>query len=140
MAVDSNKPVGRVHNGGDGIWDGAGWGAAAGVGAMGLAYGTSVHGAKHLSNLTSYAGGKLNSGMISNNSKNRLKGKRNYSENVMSKRLSNANKMTDTLISGMDNLQKAGSFGFGSGKRAIVSGATGLLGGMMAGAAIDHNN
>jgi hypothetical protein len=137
MPLDSNRPLQRVHNGGDGIWDGAGWGVVAGAGATTVAYGTAVHGAKHLANLNAMMTGRAQARMIARNNKAIEKNKKHYSEAAMQERLTKVAKRSDRFISAMDKVGETGHFAFGSAKRAASTVATGLLGGMIAGAVID---
>ncbi len=137
MAVDSNRPYRSVYNNGDSIWDGAAWGAAAGVGATGVAYGVGVHGAKHL--------GALNRNMAINfpmrdelRNQSRIdKGRKHFSEADLAERAEKRGNIHVGIGKGIDRVQNAGQYAFGSGRRAAITGAAGLLGGMMAGAGID---
>lgn len=100
MSVDSNKPYQRVNvqaNHNDTIWNGAAWGAGAGIGAVGLTYGTTTFGAKGLDALASKVAG---------------------------------NKTT--------RMQTRNRAFLGSKKRMAGVATTGLMGGMLAGAAVDH--
>lgn len=140
MATESNKPMQRVHNGGDGIWDGAGWGLVAGASAMGAAYGAGVHGAKHLQNLNTSMVGKRQGKMYEDNVRRAAFGKRYHSDAALQTKALKMENRAAGINKMLGGVRAGGDFAFGSGKRAIVSGATGLLGGMMAGAGIDHIN
>jgi hypothetical protein len=124
MALESNRPVSRVHNGNDGIWEGAAWGMGAGAAATGMMYGASVHGAKHLQNLNTASLGKKQAKLDPEALK--AKGAK------MEARAGRNAKM----LSGM---QAGGQFAFGSGKRAMIAGSAGLLGGALVGGVVDHS-
>jgi|GEM_PF-5798646 len=140
MPLDSNRPVQRVNNGGDGIWDGAGWGIVAGTGATALAYGASVHGAKHLRDLNTTLTGVRQGKLYEKNARWAAFGKRHYSEAALQTKALKMEQRAARMNSMLGNVQKAGDFAFGSSKRAIISGATGLLGGMIAGTITDSMN
>lgn len=117
MALDSNRPVQRVHNGGDGIWDGAAWGLGAGAAATGAMYGATVHGAKHLEALNDRYGSHT-----PRKPKNAdYFAKRDLRYNMNAHRI--------------NQLGSAGSLF--SGKKALITGGVGLMGGMITGASID---
>lgn len=138
MAVDSNRPYQRVHNGGDGIWDGAGWGALAGAGAVGVAYGTSVHGAKHLASLNERMMLRGNDRIAAKNRKRADAHKPHLTEADLTQKLEMRNMNSQRFGYHMGNIQGAGDFMFGGWKRAAVTAGAGLLGGMLVGGAIDQ--
>ena len=137
MPLDSNRPLQRVHNGGDGIWDGAGWGAVAGAGATALAYGTAVHGAKHLQNLNTVLAGNRQGKLYENNARRAAFGKRHYSEEALQAKALKMENRAAAVNKMLGNMQKTGEFAFGSAKRTAATVTTGLLGGMIAGAITD---
>lgn len=115
MAVDSNMPYNRVNvqaNNNDTIWNGAAWGTGAGVGALGLTYGATTFGARGIDNLASKVAGSKTTRMETRNAK----------------KVHNA----------MGKVQGVGNAMFGSKKKMAASAAVGLMGGMLAGAGIDH--
>jgi hypothetical protein len=124
MALDSNRPLNRVNSGSDGIWDGAAWGLGAGAAATGMMYGATVHGSKHLDSLNQKR-------FVSGN--NKLAAKNKLTDNRLAKRVANSEMMTYR----MNQMQSVGGSLFG-GKRAMLTGAAGLMGGMVAGAITDH--
>ncbi len=137
MSMDSNRPYRSVYNNGDSIWDGAGWGAAAGIGATGIAYGASVHGAKHLSALNRNMALSFPIRDSVRNERRIDKGRKHFSEADLADRAERRGSLHAGIGKGIGHVQKAGQYAFGSGKRSIVTGAAGVLGGMLAGAGID---
>lgn len=137
MALDSNKPVQNVHNGGDGIWEGAAWGLGAGVAATGLMYGATTHGAKHLSKMNMSHAGKAQGRLYEKNARNAAFGKRHLGEGALQMKALGIEQRAGRNAKMLTGMSSAGNFAFGSGKRAMIAGSVGLLGGMFAGAGID---
>lgn len=145
MPVDSNKPLQRVsvqsnHN--DTIWNGAAWGAGAGIGAAGLTYGATMHGARGLSNLNYKVAGNKTVREMTRADKLKEKGKPFMSSAGIDAIHEHRMDKADAFSNKMGKVQKAGNFMFGEGphgslKRSMVAGAAGLLGGMVTGALID---
>ena len=133
MAMDSNKPISRVHSSNDGIWDGAGWGMLAGPGATGLAYGTSVHAAPRIAQ--GIENGIVNAGIndMKRNNTRMDKGKRYFSPTTLSSRNDNRIRRGGYGIKTMNNMHGAGKFAFGNAKSAMITGSAGLLGGALVG-------
>lgn len=142
MAMDSNMPYNRVsvqanHN--DTIWNGAAWGAGAGVGALGLTYGATTFGARGIDTLASKAAGSKITRMQTRNEKRQASGKKSYMTELglSEKREAILNRQVG-IHSAMGRVQGVGDAMFGSKKRIAASAAVGLMGGMLAGAGIDE--
>lgn len=140
MAMDSNKPISRVHNGNDGIWDGAGWGMLAGAGATGIAYGAGVHAAPRMAQ--AMENNVINGGIrdMKRNNARIDKGKPFRSPEMLSNRNNRRIAQAGLGIKTMNNIHGAGKFGFGSAKSAMITGSAGLLGGALVGGIVDHLN
>lgn len=141
MAVDSNMPYNRVNvqaNNNDTVWNGAAWGAAAGLGTAGLAYGATMHGARHLSALNYKVAGNKTVREQMRADKLQTKGKPFMGsaalEGMQEYRLDKA----DAFSGKMGKIQQFGGSMFGSKKKMAASAAVGLMGGMLAGAGVDH--
>lgn len=141
MAVDSNMPYNRVNvqaNNNDTIWNGAAWGAGAGVGALGLTYGATTFGARGVDNLATKVAGSKTTRMETRNEKKKALHKSHLSELGLQEKKEAVLKKQISVHNAMGRVQGAGSTMFGSKKRMAASAAVGLMGGMLAGAGIDH--
>jgi hypothetical protein len=141
MAVDSNMPYQRVNvqaNNNDTIWNGAAYGAGAGLGAAGLTYGATTHGARGLDTLNSKVAGSKTTRMQTRNTDRLIDGKRAFPQNELKRNIGKVNARSGKVSKGLGHIQSAGSGMFGSKKRAIGTVATGLMGGMLAGGITDH--
>ncbi|MCU5224203.1 hypothetical protein [Bacillus tropicus] len=136
MAMESNRPMQRVYNGGDGIWDGAAWGLAAGAGATATAYGASMYGAQHMSTLRMNMASRAQNRLLTKN-KDVQPNERKYGE--VQRKLTNINKRADKFVGAMDSVHNAGKTAF-KGKRGLATAGAGLLGGMIIGGAVDYMN
>ncbi|MCY9186572.1 hypothetical protein [Bacillus halotolerans] len=137
MALDSNRPLTSVHNDQNGIWEGAGWGLGAGAVATGMMYGATMHGTKHLQNLNMSMLGKKQGRLYEMNERNAAFGKKAYSEEVLQRKALEMEARAGRNAKMLSTMQAGGKFAFGSGKRAMIAGATGLLGGALIGGISD---
>lgn len=141
MAVDSNKPYQRVsvqanHN--DTIWNGAAWGAGAGIGAIGLTYGSTVHGARGLEALNTKVAGSKMTRMQTRNDKKIEAGKDHLSPEQFDTKIEKI-KARQARMTGVHNkIGGAGRAMFGSKTKMVGAAAVGLMGGMLTGAIVDH--
>lgn len=141
MSMDSNKPYQRVNvqaNNNDSIWNGAAWGAGAGVGALGLTYGATTFGARGVDTLAAKSAGSKMTRMQTRNDKRMEAGKSHLTEFGLSEKREKILNRQIGIHSAMGRAQGVGSMIGGSKKRMVASAATGLMGGMLAGAGIDH--
>lgn len=140
MAIDSNRPYSRVNvqaQNNDTIWNGAAWGAGAGIGAMGLTYGATTFGARGIENLNRKVAGNKATRMAQRHRKLEEVGKPSLSQSTIDDL---GRYQVEKGIRFLGQADSANKFMFGSKKRMIASAATGLMGGMLAGGAIDHLN
>jgi hypothetical protein len=137
MAMESNRPISRVHNGNDGIWDGAAWGMGAGAVATGMMYGASVHGAKHLSNTNMTMAGRAQGRLFENNARNAAFGKKHYGEEALQAKALKMEARAGRNAKMLSGMQAGGDFAFGSARRAMIAGSAGLLGGALVGGVVD---
>lgn len=141
MAMDSNKPYQRVNvqaNNNDTIWNGAAWGAGAGVGVLGLTYGATTFGARGVDTLASKAAGSKITRLQTRNQKRMEANKRHYTPLGLNEKIEGVINRQMGVHTAMGHVQGFGDTLFGSKKRMIASGLTGLMGGMLAGGAVDH--
>lgn len=143
MAIDSNRPYQRLsvqanHN--DTIWNGAAWGAGAGIGAMGLTYGVTEFGARELANLNYKVAGNKTIREQMRNDRLKAKGKPHLSEAALEGLEKMRFDKAELFEKRMAKVHHAGKFAFGSKKRMLASAATGLMGGMLIGSAVDYMN
>lgn len=141
MSMDSNMPLSRVsvqanHN--DTIWNGAAYGAGAGIGAMGLTYGATVHGAKGLQELNKKVAGSKATRMEMRNDKRMEAGKSHFTPMELEQNISAMKNRSLRVHNALGAPRHVGSAMFGSKKRALGTMATGLMGGMLIGSGIDH--
>lgn len=142
MSMDSNLPLSRVNvqaNNNDTIWNGAGYGAGAGLGAMGLTYGATVHGARALDELNFKVAGNKATRAMTRNSKRMEQGKSHFTPLGLEQKIEGIHNRSYRVANALGAPQHVGSAMFGSKKRMLGTMATGLMGGMLIGAGIDHN-
>lgn len=142
MAVDSNRPYNRVNvqsNNNDTIWNGAAWGAGAGIGAAGLTYGATMHGSRALSALNYKVAGNKTIREMTRADKLAAKGKPRLSDAGLDAKHDLRMDRAEVFEKRMGKVQGLGQ-GMFSGKRKFATGAVGLMGGMIAGSSIDHLN
>jgi hypothetical protein len=142
MAVDSNMPYQRVsvqanHN--DTVWNGAAWGAGAGVGALGLTYGATTFGARGVDNLSAKVAGNKTTRLMTRNEKRNAAGKSHLTSLGLEEKINGVINKQLGVHTAMGRVQGFGEAVFGGKKRLLAGAATGLLGGMVAGAVIDAN-
>jgi hypothetical protein len=143
MAVDSNMPYHRVNvqaNNNDTIWNGAAWGAGAGVGALGVTYGATLHGAKGLDTLNWKAAGSKTTRTMTRNNKRAEANKSHLTPYGLESKIGGINNRAIAFSEGMGHVQNFNHSLFGSKKKMIGTAAVGLMGGMLAGGAIDYLN
>jgi hypothetical protein len=141
MSMDSNKPYQRVNvqaNNNDTIWNGAAWGAGAGIGAMGVTYGATMHGAKGLATLNYKAAGNKTIREMTRADKLETKGKPSMSMSTIKGMHDFRQAKADVFAGRMGKVQGFGHTMFGSKGKMVGAAATGLMGGMLAGAGIDQ--
>jgi hypothetical protein len=141
MAMDSNKPYQRVNvqaNNNDTIWNGAAWGAGAGIGAMGVTYGATMHGATGLEKLNYKAAGNKTVREITRAGKLQEKGKPHMSMATIKGMHDFRVAKADVFAGRMGSVRGFGNTMFGSKGKMVGAAATGLMGGMLAGAGIDQ--
>lgn len=143
MAVDSNMPYDRVNvqaNNNDTIWNGAAIGAGAGLGAMGLTYGATTHGARGLSNLNQKSAGNKTIREQMRADRLRESGKPHLSDATLQGIQDHRFDRADAFSGKMGKVNSLGTKAFGSKKKMVGAATTGLMGGMLAGAGIDYRS
>lgn len=143
MSMDSNRPYQRVNvqaNTNDTIWNGAVWGAGAGVGAVGLTYGATTFGTRGVSNLNYKVAGNKTIREQMRNDRLKEKGKPYMSESTLSGLEDHRFNKADAFMGKMAKVNNFGNATFGSKKKMIGAATTGLMGGMLAGSSVDYLN